>query len=101
MSKDWRENLKFEIKKLEKGDTFYTYDGYKNHILDIVIDEKDNTKLIVYKCWLKYKGYWGYYCKRAESLLYEICLLYENVIPKKDRVKLYEMNEVNPKGWVK
>ena len=100
MSKDWRENLKFEIKKLEKGDTFYTCDGYKNHILDIVIDEKDNTKLVVYKCWLKYKGYWGYYCKRMSSILYEICLLYENAIPRKSRVKFYEMNEVDPKGWV-
>ena len=101
MPKDWRENLKFEIKKLEKGDTFYTYDGYKNHILDIVIDEKDNTKLVVYKCWLKYKGYWRYYCQRMSSLLYQICLLYEDTIPKKSRVKFYEMNDVDPKGWVK
>ena len=35
MSENWRDNLKFKIKKLEKGDTFYTCDGYKNHIIDI------------------------------------------------------------------
>lgn len=101
MYKDWRDNLKFQIKKLEKGDTFYTYDGYKNHILDFVTDEKEGKKLIVYKCWLKYKQRWGYYCERADALLYNICLLYEDTIPRKDRVKFYEMNEVDPKGWVK
>ncbi len=100
MSENWRDNLKFKIKKLEKGDTFYTFDGYKNHIIDIVTDEKDNTKLVVYKCWLKYKGHWGYYCQRMSSLLYQICLLYEDTIPRKSRVKFYEMNEVDPKGWV-
>ena len=97
MSENWRDNLKFKIKKLEKGDTFYTTDGYKNHIVE---DEKDDTKLVVYKCWLKYKGHWGYYCQRMSSLLYQICLLYENTIPRKSRVKFYEMNEVDPKGWV-
>ena len=69
--------------------------------IDIVTDEKDDTKLVVYKCWLKYKGYWGYYCQRMSSLLYQICLLYEDTIPKKSRVKFYEMNEVDPEGWVK
>jgi len=101
MPKNWRENLKFKIKKLEKGDTFYTYDGYKNHILDFVNDEKTDTKLVVYKSWLKYKGYWGYYCKSIEELLYGICLLYEDVIPKKDRVKFFEMNGADCMGWVK
>ena len=65
-----------------------------------LVDEKDDTKLVVYKCWLKYKGHWGYYCQRMSSLLYQICLLYENTIPRKSRVKFYEMNEVDPKGWV-
>lgn len=97
---NWRNNLKFTIKKLEKGDTFYTFDGYKNHILDIVTDEKEGKKLIVYKCWLKYKNRWGYYCEPVSSLLYQICILYESVIPKKDRAKFYEMNEVDPEGWV-
>ena len=100
MSKNWRDNLKFKIKKLEKGDTFYSFDGYKNHILDFVTDEKEETKLAIYKCWLKYKNRWGYYCEPLPVLLYQICLLYDESIPKKDRAKFYEMNEVDPKGWV-
>ena len=44
--------------------------------------------------WIKHKGYWGYYCDTMESLLYKICLLYEDTIPKKDRPKFFEMNGV-------
>jgi hypothetical protein len=98
MPKDWRENLKFKIKKLEKGDTFYTYDGYKNHIIDFVKDDSDGTTLIVYKCWLKHKGFWGYYCKEPEFILAEICALYN--LSREDRLKLFEVNEVDPKGWI-
>lgn len=96
---NWRSNLKFKIKKLEKGDTFYTFDHYKNHIIDIITDEKDDTKLVVYKCWLKYKGHWGYYCQTMESLLYQICLIYEDSIPSKDRSIFFEMNGADITGW--
>ena len=99
MSKDWRDNLKFQNKKLNEGDTFYTYDGYKNHIIGFVDDKDQDEKIVVYKCWLKHKGYWGYYCKELRFILYEICTLYE--IPKDKRVELFEMNEVDPTGLVK
>lgn len=100
MPKNWRENLKFKIKKLEKGDTFYDFDGYKNHILDFMTDENTNTKLVVYKFWSKYKQRWCYECDPLGIMLYRICLLYEDALPRKDRPKFYEMNGINPKGWV-
>lgn len=92
MPKNWRENLKFKIKKLEKGDTFYDFDNYKNHIVDFAQD--GDNKIVIYKCWIRHKGYWKYYCDRMEILLYRITLIYEDTIPKKDRAKFFEMNGV-------
>lgn len=93
---NWGDNLSIKIKELEIGDTFYTYDQYKNHIVGFVND--GDVKLVIYKCWLKYKGYWGYYCKEIEYVLYEICSLYN--LPKEERKKLFEANNANPEGWV-
>lgn len=97
IKKDWRVNLKISTKKkLDVGDTFYTFDGYKNHIIGFVDDGEE--KVMVYKCWLKYKGYWGYYCKWMPSIIHEICLLYD--IPKNKRKEFFEVNGVNSEGWI-
>lgn len=93
---NWRDNLSIKIKELEIGDTFYTYDQSKNHIIGFAND--GDVKLVVYKCWLKHKGYWGYYCKEIEHILYEICGLY-NLSEEKSK-KLFETNNANPEGWV-
>ena len=93
---NWRGNLSIKIKELEVGDTFYTYDQCKNHIIGFVND--GDVKLVVYKCWLKHKGYWGYCCKEIEHVLYEICGLY-NLSEEKAK-KLFETNNANPEGWV-
>lgn len=89
--------LKFKTKKLEIGDTFYTYDGDKNHIIGFI--EDGENKLVAYKFWIKHKGYWGYRIQLLESLLYSICLLYD--IPKGDKRKeLYEINDAYMADWM-
>ena len=90
------DKLKLNVKKFDIGDTFYTFDKYKNHIIGII--EDDGEKIMIYKSWLKYKGYWGYYCKTMDSLLYEICMVYK--LSQEDSKKLFELNEVDYKGWI-
>ena len=93
---NWRDNLSIKIKKLDVGDTFYTYDRYKNHIIGFLQD--GDKKLIAYKCWLIYKNRWGYYLDRLDCKLYEICSLYN--LSYEDSKKLFEANNENPEGWV-
>lgn len=90
----------FKLKKLEVGDTFYSFDGYLNHIIGIIEDTEFEppVKVVAYKAWLKYKGRWGFYADALENLLYAQCLL--NNIPKKDRKNYFIINDVDPNGWV-
>lgn len=90
----------FKIKKFKPGDSFYTLDGYLNHIIDIVEDKEfePTVKVVVYKCWLKYKGRWGFYAKDLGNMLFEQCLM--NDLPVKKRIELYNINEEDPNGWV-
>lgn len=90
------EKIKFKVKKLEVGDTFYTYDRYKNHIIGLLQD--GDAKLVAYKCWLIYKNRWGYYLNRLDCVLYEICSLYN--LSDEDRKELFDLNDVNSEGWI-
>ena len=90
------DKIKFKVKKLEVGDTFYTYDRYKNHIIGFLQD--GDTKLVAYKCWLIYKNRWGYYLNRLDCALYEICSLYN--LSNEDSKALFDLNDVNSEGWV-
>ena len=90
------EKIKFKVKKLEVGDTFYTYDRYKNHIIGFLQD--GDNKLVAYKCWLIYKNRWGYYLDRLDCKLYEICSLYH--LSDEDSKALFDLNDVNSEGWV-
>ena len=81
---------KFKIKKLEKGDIFYDYNTHKNHILGFVDDGCD--KIVVYKSWLKYKGYWGYYAKTLDCILYDISLSQD--FSKEEKVQFFKLNDV-------
>ena len=96
----WRERSKrdFKIKKLKVGDSFYTYDGYLNHIISITKDLDGNHNIITYRYWLKHKGYWGYNAERMDCALYSMALL--NDIEKEDRNKLFELNGEDARQWI-
>ena len=85
-----QESKIFKIKKLEKGDKFYTFDGYLNHIISIIYDE--DTPFVFYKYWIKHKGYYGYAVKELELVLYGISILID--LSKEDRKELYKLNNL-------
>ena len=87
----------YKIKKIEKGDEFYTFDGYLNHVIDVVTDDELKARIVVYRCWLKYKNRWGFYSNPLAHHLYEQCLL--NDLSDEDREKLFEINNIDIKPW--
>ena len=82
----------FKLKKLEIGNTFYTFDGYKNHIVGFCKD--GDTTIVIYKFWLKYKGYWGYECKEFKFILFSLSTLYD--LSKEDTQSLFQLNGIEP-----
>ena len=88
----------FKLKKVEKGDKFYTYDGYLSHIIDIIKDDGTGTSIVVYRCWLKYKKRWGFYCEPLPLHLYTQCMI--NELPEDTYKEYFKKNNVDSKIWL-
>lgn len=94
MKKINKDKLKFKIKKLEKNDTFYTCDGYLNHIVDVIFDDNEQQYIVVYKCYIPHKKYWKYYAKELLLLIYEIKYLYN--LSHEQTEQLFQINNIKP-----